>query len=252
MKLAVSGKGGVGKTTVSALLAVELHRAGWKVTAIDADPNSNLLACMGYPHPESVKPLVGLKDLIEERTGRKAGTSGGMYVLNPCVDDIPDKYSVDVEGVKVLVAGTVKRGGRGCYCPENALVRSLVTHLLLEKDAALVLDMEAGIEHLGRGTVSAVDRLLVVVEPGMRSIETAERVRMLADDIGLKRVSVIANKIRSQDDETFLKKALKNFDAIGFLPYDEKIRKAELKGESVAAAGSSMNEAIRHIIGLLL
>ena len=251
MKLAVSGKGGVGKTTVCALLAAALRKAGRKVIAIDADPDSNLLACMGYPHPETVTPLMRLKSLIEERTGVKPGAGGGMYKINPQVDDIPDKYGVDVGGVKVLVAGAVKKGGSGCYCPENALVRTLVSHLLLDESTALVLDMEAGVEHLGRGTARAVDRLLVVVDPGRRSVETALRIRKLADDLGLKRLSAVGNRIRSEQDKAWLKDSLRGVDFAGFVPYDEKLREAELAGKPAAGASADVDRAIEDVIARL-
>jgi len=251
MKLSVTGKGGVGKTTVSALLASALHRSGYEVIAIDADPDSNLLACMGHAKPASVRPLVELKDLIEERTGVKPGTTGGMYKLNPRVDDIPEKYAVEVDGIKVLVAGAVKKGGSGCYCPENAFVRSLVSHLLLEKNTALVLDMEAGVEHLSRGTVESVDRLLVVVEPGRRSVETAERIGNLAADLGLKRVSAVGNKLRGAADKAGLRKNLNKMEFAGFVPYDEGIREAELDGAPVAGASGQVNEAVAGIVARL-
>ena len=247
MKLAVTGKGGVGKTTVGALLASALQASGHEVIAIDVDPDSNLLACMGYPRPESVRPLIELKDLIEERTGVKPGTVGSMFKMNPRVDDIPGTYAVDVNGIKVLVAGTVKKGGAGCYCPENAFVRSLVSHLLLDKDTALVLDMEAGVEHLSRGTVDAMDRLLVVVEPGRRSVETASRIKGLAADLGLKQVSAIGNKIRSEGDETFLKENLNDIEFAGFVPYDERLRQAEISGKPVAGASRAADEAVGRI-----
>lgn len=251
MKLAITGKGGVGKTTICALMAVALHDNGGRVIAIDADPDSNLLACMGYPEPESVRPLVELKDLIEERTGVKQGTMGGIFKLNPRVDDIPEKYAVDINGIKVLVAGSVKKGGSGCYCPENAFVRLLVSHLLLEKDTALVLDMEAGVEHLSRGTVQAVDRLLVVVEPGRRSVETALRIKKMAGEIGLKQISAIGNKIRSEADESFLKKTLTDIDFAGFVPYDETLRDAELSGRPVAGASRLVDKTVAEIIKVI-
>lgn len=247
IKLAITGKGGVGKTTISGLLARALQRAGREVLAIDADPNSNLLACMGYLRPESVRPLVELKGLIAERTGAEPGSSGGMFKLNPTVADIPDKYAVEVDGVKVLVAGTVKHGGAGCYCPENAFVRALVTHLLLDKKAALVLDMEAGIEHLSRGTVEDVDRLLVVVEPSRRSIETAIRIKALAEDLGLHHLNAIGNKIRSDDEKTFLREALPEIEFIGFIPYDDQIRQAELAGKPATGASRLVDGAIGKI-----
>lgn len=251
MKLAISGKGGVGKTTVSALLAHALRRTGRRVIAVDADPDSNLLACMGYPDPESVRPLVELQDLVEERTGVKPGTTGGMFRLNPRVDDIPAKYAVDVDGVRVLVAGAVKKGGAGCYCPENALVRALVAHLLVEGDAALVLDMEAGVEHLGRGTVAAVDRLLVVADPGRRAVETARRIRALAADIGLTDVGLVGNRIRSPEDEAFLRGALADMEFVGAVPFDEDIVAAERDGRSVASASSAAEGAVSAIVAHL-
>ena len=243
MKVAVTGKGGVGKTTVSALLAGALRTRGYEVIAIDVDPDSNLAACMGYPHPETIEPLVALKELIAERTGVTPGSMGGMFQLNPFVADIPEKYAVDVDGVKVLVAGAVKRGGAGCYCPENAFVRALVSHLLVERDSALVLDMEAGIEHLGRGTIAAVDHLLAVVEPSRRSVETAERIRRLARDIGLPRVSIVGNKIRSERDKAFLRSALTDVEFAGFVPYDARIHDADISGQSVASASAETRAA---------
>lgn len=250
-KLAVTGKGGVGKTTITALLANALQKAGRNVLLIDADPNSNLLSCMGYAHPETVPPLIELKELIEERTGVKPGTTGGFYKLNPEVDDIPDKYAVDINGIKVLVAGGIKKGGSGCYCPENAFVRAMVAHLLLDKDATLILDMEAGIEHLSRGTVEDVDRLLVVVEPSQRSVETALRIKTLAADLGLKQISAVANKIQSAADMTFLKQALDGMEFIGSVPFDEKLRAADIAGQPAAGASRAADDAAARIVEAL-
>jgi CO dehydrogenase maturation factor len=251
MKLAVTGKGGVGKTTVSAFLSRGLQKAGFKVIAIDADPDSNLAACMGYPNPETISPIVELKELIEERTGVKPGTTGGMFRLNPFVEDIPEKYAVEIDGIKVIVAGAVKKGGSGCYCPENTLIRTLITHLLTDKAVAIVLDMEAGIEHLSRGTISAVDHLLIVVEPGRRSIETAERIAKMAAEIGLCKVSVIGNKIRSESDKLFLQKTLPGMRFVGFLPYDPAVREAEIQAEHVAKSSPGMESVIAEIINQL-
>ncbi len=251
MKFAVTGKGGVGKTTVSALIANSLNVGGRRVVAIDADPDSNLLACLGYPHPERVKPLVELKDLIEKRTGVKPGTVGGMFKMNPRVDDIPAKYAVDIGGIKVLVAGAVKKGGAGCYCPENAFVRALVSYLLLDDNTDLVLDMEAGVEHLGRGTTSAVDRLLVVVEPGKRSVETALRIKKMAFDLKLKRVCAVGNKIRSLKDKNMLKHSLAGIDFAGFIPYNKQLVQAELEGRSVYGTSRAVDNAVGKIVRIL-
>ncbi len=248
MKLAVTGKGGVGKTTVSALLAHAFKSAGHSVVAIDCDPDSNLLACMGYPHPEKVKPLVELHALIEEKMGVKPGTTGGMFRLNPFVEDIPQRYAVEIDGIRVLVAGAVKKGGAGCYCPENSLIRALIAHLLVDETSDLVLDMEAGVEHLSRGTIGTVDALLIVVEPGLRSVETAIRVRDLARDLGLKRVIALGNKIQNEYDIGFLRKAMRDIELVGFLPFDVRIREAEIAGRPVVSASEQMRRAIHDVV----
>ena len=251
VKLAITGKGGVGKTTFSALLARALRAGGRDVIAIDADPDSNLAACMGHPEPESIRPLIELKDLIEERTGAKPGTVGGMFRLNPFVADIPETHSVDIDGVRVLVSGAVKRGGAGCYCPENALVRALISHLLLDPSTALVLDMEAGVEHIGRGTVGAVDCLLIVVTPSRRSVETAARIRRSAADIGITRIGAVGNKVRSERDRGFLMRLLPDVDFCGFLPLDESVIDAEREGLSVWDAGATVRGAVTEVVEFL-
>ncbi|MDP6490378.1 MAG: AAA family ATPase [Kiritimatiellia bacterium] len=248
MKLAVTGKGGVGKTTLSALLARALHHQGHSVFCIDADPDSNLAATLGCAEWERIRPLVDLKALIEERTGVKPGTTGGMFRLNPEVSDIPASYGVDIDGVRVLVAGAVKKGGSGCYCPENALLHALISHVLLDPGSALVLDMEAGVEHLGRGTVSNVDALLVVVNPGRRSIETALRIRRMAADIGLEQVAVVANRVRTPADEAFIRDALPNLPVLGVLPEDETLLAADCTGQGVPTAEGATGQAISALL----
>jgi CO dehydrogenase maturation factor len=252
MKLAITGKGGGGKTTLCVLLSRELHRGGDEVIAIDADSNTCLAASMGCAEADQIAPLVTLKSLIEERTGAKPGSSGGVFLLNPFVADIPEKYSVTLGGIKVLVAGGMKKGGAGCYCPENSLLRALISHVLLERDSALLMDMEAGIEHLSRGTVRAVDALLVVVDPSRRSVETAVRIRELSGQLGLQNVFGVGNKIRSKDDELFLAGALPGWEFAGHVPYDDGLRAAEMAGKSVdSGAGQQTVEAVARIAGFL-
>lgn len=182
MKLAIAGKGGVGKTTLASLLAMVYSAEGKRVIAIDADPDANLALALGISMEEArhITPIVELKDLIEERTGAKPGTSGMFFKLNPKVDDIPDRFSVKKDGVSLMLMGTIKGGGTGCICPESVLLKSLLSHLLLERSDVVIMDMEAGLEHLGRGTAEAVDAFIIVVEPGKRSLQTAEAVGRLA------------------------------------------------------------------------
>jgi len=229
MKIAVSGKGGVGKTTLVAILAKLYVESGQKVFVIDADPDANLALTLGFPDSCNIVPLVQMKELIEERTGAKPGTSAPLFRLNPRVDDIPEKYFVEHNGIKLAVMGTVRGGGLGCTCPENAFLKALLRHLIVDRTEVVILDMEAGIEHLGRGTVEAIDRLIVVVEPGTRSIETAHRIKKLAEDIGLKNIAIAGNKIRNAEDMKFIEKNLKGFEILGYIPYNEKIIQADLE-----------------------
>jgi CO dehydrogenase maturation factor len=230
MKIAISGKGGVGKTTLAALLINYFRSQGKKVLAVDADPDANLALALGISDPENITPLSQMKEMIAERTDSKPGSMGGFFKMNPKVDDIPEKFARQVDGVKLIVMGGVKKGGSGCICPESVLLRTLVTHLVLLRDEVVVMDMEAGIEHLGRATAQGVDRLIIVVEPGRRSIETAMHVKALADDLHLNKVAVVGSKIRGPGDEEFLKKNLPDFPILGFIPFDDKIVEADLKG----------------------
>jgi CO dehydrogenase maturation factor len=232
MKIAVSGKGGVGKTTFSALLIRTLDKNGKHVLAIDADPDANLAAALGIADAEKIVPIADMKSLIFERTEAKPGSIGGFFKLNPKVDDLPDALSVKLNQIKLMRLGGVKKGGTGCICPESTLLKALVTHIVLARDEVVIMDMEAGIEHLGRGTAKSVDRLIVVVEPGRRSIETAGHIKKLASEIGLDRISLIGNKIRNDRDEVYLREHLPGFEFIGFLPYDDALIEADLKGIS--------------------
>ena len=231
MKLAMTGKGGVGKTTFCALLATAFAKAGHPVLAVDADPNSTLAACLGVPSPEDVPILSELSDLIEERTGVKPGTPGSIYKLNPRVDDLPERFAVEHQGVRLLRMGAVKDGGSGCYCPENALLKSLVSHLFLGRQDVLVMDMEAGVEHFGRGTAGGVDCLVIVVEATRQSLATAARIQRLASDIGLTTLAAAANKIRDDRDLELLTSSLGSLPLLGAIPYSEEVRQAEVSGQ---------------------
>ena len=235
MKIAVAGKGGVGKSTIAGMLARQFAVDGYRTVAVDADPDASLARCIGLSEEQiqSIIPLSDMKELVKERTGFKDfGVFGSFFKSNPKVSDIPERFSILHEGVRFLQVGSVKEGGSGCYCAENALIRELMRHLLVETDDVIIMDMEAGIEHLGRGTGDAVDLLMVVVEPGQLSMETARRIRALAADIGIPNLAVIGNKVRSERAKEAIHAGLPDFNILGFLPYDEILLDADLNGVS--------------------
>jgi CO dehydrogenase maturation factor len=248
-KLAITGKGGVGKTTLAALLAYLYASEGRKVLAIDADPDSNLASALGISLEveRTITPIVEMEQLIAERTGTTPGTFGGIFRMNPRVDDIPERFSVTHRGVRLLVMGTVDHGGSGCVCPESVMLKTLVTYLLLGQSDVLIMDMEAGIEHLGRGTAQAVDALIVVVEPGQRSIQTAHTIRRLAADIGLKKVYIVGNKVRNEQDRAFITEQLADENILGFLPYSAAAVEADVRGKAIFDTDLQMVEAAKEV-----
>ena len=222
MKVAISGKGGVGKTTLSAMLAAALSARGRRVIAVDADPDANLAAALGVPPERQPAPLAEMRDLIAERTGSK-DAYGGYFKLNPKVDDIPEKYAAKIGEIRLLVLGGVSRGGGGCICPASALIKALLTHLVLGRDDALIMDMEAGIEHLGRATAQSMDALVVVVDASPWSVETALRIRGLAGDLGMTRLGAIVNRVGGTGARATMEKLARRLDGIpviGRIPYD--------------------------------
>jgi CO dehydrogenase maturation factor len=238
MKIAVSGKGGVGKTTVAGILARLLGKENNKVLVIDADPDSNMASALGVPREkrEGLTPLSQMFDLIEERTGARPGESfGGMFSLNPKVDDLVDRFGIEgKDNVKLLVLGTISSGGGGCFCPENSLLKAFMRHVLFDPEQFVIMDMEAGIEHLGRGTAKHVDVLVVVVEPGLRSVETAGRIKSLAGDIGVKRIIAVLNKTGSPEEEELIQKELEKIDIplVAVIPYNKGVISSDLQGIS--------------------
>ncbi len=225
MKIAVTGKGGVGKTAVAAALALHFKDAGFRVVAVDADPDTNLAGTLGYRGAE-IPPLSEMKAFIEQRVGGW----GGFLKMNPRVDDIPKRFGVEVEGVLVLVMGTIDRGRKGCACPENVLLREVLGHLMLQSDERVVVDMEAGLEHLGRGTAEDVEHMLVVVEPGWASVQTAKRIAKLAGDLGVGRVHAVANKIATEEHLAFIRASLDDLPLLGWLPFDEALEEDGRRG----------------------
>ena len=248
MKIAVSGKGGVGKTTFSSLLIRSFNQQGKHVLAIDADPDANLAAALGINGAERITPISEMKDLVHERTESRPGTVGGFFKLNPKVDDLPEALSARLENIKLMRLGGVKKGGAGCICPESTLLRALITHVVLARDEVVVMDMEAGIEHLGRATAQSVDKLIVVVEPGRRSLDTARNIQRLASEINLSAIGIVGNKVRGEADRAFLADHLSEFDILGFLPYDDQLIEADLADRSPFDTQSPAVDEVKAII----
>lgn len=247
MKIAVTGKGGVGKTTIAAVLARLYAEEGQRVIAADADPDANLGLALGFPEEllDEIVPITTLRKLIEERTG--ANEDNTFYKLNPKVDDIPDTYGREYNGVKLILLGTVETAGGGCVCPENAILRRIINNLVLHRKDVAILDMEAGLEHFGRATTQGVDQFIVVIEPGSRSIQTYRNVKRLAKDLGVAKVGVIANKVRNAEDECFILDHIPGEEFLGFVHYNTEVVDADRNGASPYDFSRTATEEIRKI-----
>ena len=251
MKIAISGKGGVGKTTIMALLANHLKEQGKEVLIIDADPSPHMAETIGVGDVEKITPIADMKKMLAERSGKTEGSP--FYNINPQVDDLLGRFMVEQDGMKLMVLGAIQEAKGGCACPENTVLQRLLTTLLLSPSQVVLLDMEAGVEHLGRGTIATVDQLLIVVIPAQSSVRTALKVKKLAEDSGIPRVSFVGNLVQDQEDKDFLNENL-DPPPIAFFPDSALIRKSERRGEPIIKANQDMEDAVRelhaHIPGL--
>ena len=247
MKVAITGKGGVGKTTFASTLARLYAEEGRNVLAADVDPDANLGLALGFNEDEvnSIVPISKMKALAKERTA--ANSSNTFYKMNPEVSDLPDKLSKEINGVKLLVLGTVDTGGMGCVCPEHVMLKAILSSLVFRKDDVVIMDMEAGLEHLGRGTASCMDQFVVVIEPGARSVQTYKQIKALAKDIGITKVRVVANKVRNEEDEKFVLDRIPEEDLLGFIHYNADVIDADRKGLSPYDMSAAAVEEIRQI-----
>ena len=253
MKIAISGKGGVGKTTLGGVMARILAKRGRKVLAIDADPDSNLASAIGLPKEALAKlsPIASMTSMIEERTGAKKGTFGSVLKLNPKVDDLPDEMGVNYEGIRLLLLGCIPQGGGGCFCPENVLLKNLVRHLLVKREEALIIDMEAGLEHLGRGSTGQVDALIIVVEPGQRAMNTARQIKKLGEDLKIKNMMIVGNKVNSEEDRQLIERDLSDFPVLGYMSFNPKILQADKEGKSPFDMDEKIKEEVEGILAEL-
>lgn len=247
MKIAVTGKGGVGKTTIAATLARLYADEGRPVLAADVDPDANLGLALGFPEDllDSIVPISKMRKLVAERT--EASADNRFYKINPKVDDIPDTYSKMYNGVKLLVLGTVETAGSGCVCPEHVMLRRIINHLVLRREDVVILDMEAGLEHLGRGTTEGMDMFIVVIEPGARSVQTYKNVKRLAEELGVHQVHVVANKVRNEADEAFIRERIPAEDLLGMVHYNVEVMEADRAGASPYDYSAAATEEIRNI-----
>jgi len=234
MKIAVSGKGGVGKTLLAGTLSRLFAKDGFEVLAIDNDSAMNLSYTLGVNShiKKNIVPISEMKEMIDERT-KVFGAGPGVYNINPKVSDIPDKFKVSgPDGLQLLVLGSIEEPATGCLCPENALIRTLLYNLLVKRNEIIIVDFEAGLEHLGRGTAKGIDVMLVITEPSQKSLDLCHKIINLSKKLGVINIYLVANKIIDDSQINIINKRIKEWDVPLFhtIPFDSEIGKADLNG----------------------
>lgn len=245
LKFAICGKGGVGKTTVCAVWSQLFAQDGFDVLALDADSNPNLALAFGMPAESMPKPLIEMSDLIEQRTGAKKGSVGQYFQMNPQVADLPEKFSQDVESIKLLVLGSIDQAGSGCACPEGAFLKAMLSYSILHRQEMILVDLEAGVEFLGRASVQGVDALVVVLEPGRRSIETTLNINKMAKEMGIKHIACIVNKIVDNSQLDVVKEQLGDILLLGGLNFDTAVQQADLQRQAVFQANPELVTSLK-------
>jgi len=246
VKIAVSGKGGAGKTTIAAFLIQALADRDRQVLAIDADPSPHLARALDFPQAEEIRPIAEMRDLIQERSER----DGPFYRLNPKVSDLPERFMRQKGNIKLMVLGAIQQGGAGCACADNAVLRTLLNILLLSPNEDIVIDMEAGVEHLGRGTIASVDHLLIVIQPYRGSLETASKILVLGKDLKINHLGIVANQVHGLEDLNYIQD-YSGVKPIGVFPDSDEVREAERTGAPIYNADSTFGKSARDLLNIL-
>jgi len=242
MRVAFTGKGGVGKTTLASLFIRSLSQNNRRILAVDCDPDSNLAGVLGFPNALDIVPISKMKDLIHKRMEIKEGQPAIFYKLNPKIDDIPRRFVNKIDSINLIVMGTVQKGGSGCVCPESVFMRNLLAEIVLSEGEDIIMDMDPGVEHLGRRTAKSVDEFLVVVEPSVKSVETAKKIKKLSNDIGVRHTYIVGNKARNKEDEDFIYSSFKQTEILGMVPLSKEILEVDKKEHANIIDKAVVNE----------